>query len=707
MKPASRLTPYASRSHWGWDLLDSAIQWGLMAVLAFAPLAFGAVHSWAYGIVWGTLWVLVALWGVRAWLSPRVASGGWEIQWIQCPFQPCLILFGLWVLFQTLPLPISWLGWIQPRSVEPHALAAPLAGGVPSTMPISLYLHGTWVGIFHLWSYGALFYLALYHLRSRRDLIRMAILWAALGSFEAMYGLVEFLGGTHRIWWWTNPWGVGSVNGTFINRDHLAGYLEMTLLVSLGMLLSLRAEMREDPRLGWRGKLSRIARDDRWARGLLVSFLCVVMGAALLLSLSRGGAMALTVVLLPLSLLLLSREATRRYGIIGLVVFAGMILYAAPLGLEGLLRRFSRLEEDLAARQALWGSTWDMVVAFPSAGAGWGTYEWIVPRFKPEAFGESIIDHAHNDWAELWAETGLLGSGIVLAGVVLYLLAGFRIWKERREGWAVWLGFGALATVVVVGGHGFGEFLLHTQANALTLAGVMAWGWVVLNHDMREKNGKALRWPLRRIRLPGWVRPLVVLLLGGAHLLLGWEMMKHLLAEFKVPTERNSTVVAGEVRDPDLIRAAIDLEPDNAQRWAALAREVLSKGLSPQGRAWAEAKGIGARGESPGDDMGWARGFLGRAIRMNPTDPRHYAQMGWILASRPQWRKEGLAEYALRAAVRLEPTNGLHLFHLGHYLLLDGRTQEARRAMEEAVRLSPRLRGDAERDWALFKRKKS
>jgi O-antigen ligase len=678
------------------------IRWGLGAALVFAPLAFGAVHAWSYGTVWGILWVLVGLWiGRRWWIGART-GGPWEFRWVKAPFQPCMVFFALWILLQCVPLPAVLLGFLQPHAIEPYRTAEPLLGSIPSFLPLSLYPNVTWVGIYHLWSCGAMFFLMLYHLRTETHIRRFAFLWVLLGSFEALYGLSEYLAGTHRIWWWTNPYGVDSVNGTFLNRDHLAGFLEMTIVVGLGILLAMRAQMRKGHHLDWRGRLSRMARDDRWIRAGLLFFLCVLIGSALLLSLSRGGTLALLAVVLPISCLLMVRRTTRRYGIVGLALFVGMVAYTVPLGLDKLLQRFSDMEEGLAVRWEIWATAVAVGQRYPWVGSGLGTFEWVSREFKSERYGEAVLEHAHNDWLELWTEAGWIGLFAVLIGVGLYLAAGLRTWADRRNPWTVCLGFGALAVVVVLGVHSLGEHVLQTQANALTLSAVMAWGWVVLHHH-RNHRRDSLRWAHGRFAMPAWWGNLIMGLLAAVHLLLGVGMARHLLAEFLVPTERNSTVARRDVKEPRDLMDAIDLEPGNARRWALLGREILGRNVSASFDDWAQGHGVTTHGAFPGN-AGWARALLGKAIRLNPTDADLYEQMAWVLASKPEWRREGLSEQSLRTALTLDPRNGQRYFQLGHYLLLDGRYEGANALFQEAVRLSPALRAPVRNEWAMVEK---
>ncbi|MGQ9654180.1 MAG: hypothetical protein ACUVXD_08955 [Thermodesulfobacteriota bacterium] len=54
--------------------------------------------------------------------------------------------------------------------------------------------------------------------------------------------------------------------------------------------------------------------------------------------------------------------------------------------------------------------------------------------------------------------------------------------------------------------------------------------------------------------------------------------------------------------------------------------------------------------------------------------------------------------------MRLEPSSPSRQLHLGHYLLLDGRLQEAEGAFQEALRMAPHLKAHVEQGLRMFPR---
>src|SRR5579863_4633299 len=94
--------------------LDDAVIAGLVGLLAFAPLAFGAVHQWAYTLVETGAFALLILWMARVWLEgarpARTAIARTDLKRIARP----AALFALLLALQVVPLPPALLRTISP-----------------------------------------------------------------------------------------------------------------------------------------------------------------------------------------------------------------------------------------------------------------------------------------------------------------------------------------------------------------------------------------------------------------------------------------------------------------------------------------------------------------------------------------------------------------------------------------------------------------
>ena len=98
-------------------------------------------------------------------------------------------------------------------------------------------------------------------------------------------------------------------------------------------------------------------------------------------------------------------------------------------------------------------------------GAGLGSLETVYPRYQ-SVFPEGIVDHAHNDFAELMAETGTVGLVLALMGIGVFFFGAFHKFELKfgDVGGCIRLGAAVGCCGVLV--HSFSDFNLHIPANA-------------------------------------------------------------------------------------------------------------------------------------------------------------------------------------------------------------------------------------------------
>ena len=134
----------------------------------------------------------------------------------------------------------------------------------------------------------------------------------------------------------------------------------------------------------------------------------------------------------------------------------------APTGVDRLASNGSR-------RLVEWEKAWMTFLQHPLLGVGWGAYaaQSVILHVLPDfaRVQESVLfTHSHNSLLNLMAETGILGAGIVVAGIVWIYAALLRYWKDPIAMFAM-----ALATVSILHSlveyplwyyHLFGPFVL-------------------------------------------------------------------------------------------------------------------------------------------------------------------------------------------------------------------------------------------------------
>jgi hypothetical protein len=118
--------------------------------------------------------------------------------------------------------------------------------------------------------------------------------------------------------------------------------------------------------------------------------------------------------------------------------------------------RLFQIAGGVGPRLEKWGEAWQMFLAAPVLGAGFGQFAWH--HFLYQAAGGASLaagsfNHSHNIVLQLLAETGIAGA-LIIVGAVLAWLAGLRRVRFDLEWW--WL----LALLGVIGIHSLLEYPL-------------------------------------------------------------------------------------------------------------------------------------------------------------------------------------------------------------------------------------------------------
>ena len=108
-----------------------------------------------------------------------------------------------------------------------------------------------------------------------------------MGVFQALYGMFELYSKNPRILFYEKIYGLDSVTGTFVNRNHFSGYLEMIIPLTVGLVIA-RIDLFSLSGLKWRDKLLRLS-EKRPTINLLIIAGIIVMALAVIFSKSRSG----------------------------------------------------------------------------------------------------------------------------------------------------------------------------------------------------------------------------------------------------------------------------------------------------------------------------------------------------------------------------------------------------------------------------------
>ena len=452
---------------------DGWVFGGLIALLFWAPLPLGSNRMFAIGplVVWAVLLLLGTVWVWRhqpqaAW--SRLAGFRWPLL--------VLGLFAAWVWLQTMPLPQTVVALLSPETAAVQEGVAPFR--------LSLDVHQTGIYAALTTAYLACFVVVVMAVRDRHRLDRLAMWLVVGGVAQAVLGVVLFSAGlTYKIFFFDVIH--DRVKGSYGYHNHFAGYMELCLSMGIGLMLARLGNDR--PVAGnWRHKLAR-ALAFVLSPKMRLRMLLVVMVIALVLTRSRmgnAGFFAALLVVGALALMLTRRSAPAMVTLIISLVVIDVVVVGTWVGLEKVIDRVQdttlvtqrgRKEESVELRQDAARHAVDLVEAFPLTGTGGGTFYNTYIRYRTLRPG--YFNHAHNDYAELAADVGLVGLGLLGAFVLLTFGTSARTLATRRSALPRGIAFGVMMAVVALAIHSTVDFNLQHPANALLLMVILAMGW--------------------------------------------------------------------------------------------------------------------------------------------------------------------------------------------------------------------------------------
>ncbi|HKG14190.1 MAG TPA: O-antigen ligase family protein, partial [Pyrinomonadaceae bacterium] len=402
-------------------LAGRVVFYGSLLLVALSAVPYGSIEPWWASLFAAGVFTLGCLWALESLLT-----GGLRLRREHRPLLLPPLALALFSLFQTIPL----------------ARDASDAGGVVSTLrgAISADPFETYNFALRLLALTLLCAILLRFTTGRRRLTAVVLTVACVGASSALFGIIRqgAQGAETGFVLPSLPRGIGY--GQIISRNQFAFMMEMALGLSLGVAA---------------------ARGGRYASRLLYLSLALPAGAALILANSRGGILTLLCQLLFIFALAAPAWAGRRgarrvrdesdadarglkrraVSLVARAAAAGALVAVVSVavvwvGGERVVSNLSTVGEELAPQDAaaatrwntrrvdIWRATWEMFKDHPVAGVGLGGYWAAIPQYH-DASGEYTPQQAHNDYLELLASGGVIGSA-------LFLLFSFLLLRRAR-----------------------------------------------------------------------------------------------------------------------------------------------------------------------------------------------------------------------------------------------------------------------------------
>jgi O-antigen ligase len=368
------------------------------------------------------------------------------------------------MLFQLVPLPPHVVALISPNRWN-NASAARSATGfaLESWLPLSVAPAATLERLLYVVPAMATFAAVRELGRSWGTRHLWVIVAPVIGValIESWLGLGQFSAGQ------ADPTDPQLVRGTYVNRNHFAGLLELALPLAIMWAIAIWHKAKE--------------REERVSANAAIRASVLLVAAAFLLamviaSLSRMGFVAslFAIVVVALGWMFVRTRSVQAK----IPKWAWFIPLALPVGIFALFStnamvfRFADTpglrEVNSDGRMQIWIETVRLISAYKWSGTGLGAFEQgLFPwrHFAPDF----TFDFAHNDYLQVTAELGVVGGLSALAlGVWILWRPISVVLKSDSKHRALALGLiGALLGIAL---HSLVDFNLYIPSNALAVA---------------------------------------------------------------------------------------------------------------------------------------------------------------------------------------------------------------------------------------------
>jgi O-antigen ligase len=383
---------------------------GICVLLTFAVLAYGGVEEWSQAILEVCFAALLVIWALRTF--------AWQQEVIT--ISPLLLPLVVFLLVTLVQLIFHRTASTYDTRMQLQLLIIYII--LLILLPQAYHRMNHWRGL--LW------------------------FLMSLGFFVSVFGILQHLTFNGKLYWFRVMRYGGYPFGPYVNRNHFAGFAEILIPVALVPLV-----------------LGKVRRE----RLFLVGLFAVIPIVALLLSASRGGITSFAVEMVILFSLLLVRRLQSKYMLAGGVLVLCAILAVSWIGVQQVLQRFTNYESldvTMGKRASMRHDTFRIFLDHPALGTGLGTFQMVFPPYESN-YDARIVNHAHNDYLEVLAETGLAGGICCLWFLAILFIESVKGLKDLGGSFGAALNLSGLVGCCGLLVHSLVDFNLHIPANAL------------------------------------------------------------------------------------------------------------------------------------------------------------------------------------------------------------------------------------------------
>jgi len=453
-----------------------------ICIFIYSPIHYGSVLSLSKYIIEFLIFLISFLFLVQIELKNKPL----RINIVKLIPLICLIFL---CLLQTLPLPSGTHKLLSSSSFElwdnSRIILSKIGSdyGLPN-YTLSIYPFATINSTFLL---GSLIVFGVFLARFINSSKRLYLVLAPI----FLIGLVEALVGFFQSFYIYGIYNSQAAHGTFVNRNHYSGLLELIAPIVLGYAVSLNKNYFENFKLNIRALLD----SDHVYQQLPVYLLFILIISAIAFSKSRMGILSAGISIFTFYIFI-SIYSNQYKKILWFIIGTGIFIISLSLMIDlmPIIERF--MSSGYNQRFLVWKDSLNIIKNFPLFGSGLGTFKYIYPLYKENLKSGVDYHYAHNDYIHLLVETGLIGFTCLMTGLLILIrdaITFLNVQAKSGNSQAFFVTLGAFCSIVSILIHSIADFNLHIPSNALYFTTMIGIIYGVNSYNKAEPLGTRRR----------------------------------------------------------------------------------------------------------------------------------------------------------------------------------------------------------------------
>ncbi len=312
---------------------------------------------------------------------------------------------------------------------------------------------------------------AVYFVTLRMDnaqIRRMVAGIAVIAAISAALGLAQQATGPQSILRFYSPTNRDVPVGFFANTNHFAVFLACSLPLAAAWVATI--EPRKLPK-----------RKYLIGLGIYAALLALV----LIVGRSLAGIAFLIIAIFGSAHIVWGRFASGRAKMLFLTgVAVATVLAVGSMAAIGSGAIGAKFEDAPNSRGNMTPVTADAGNTMAPTGSGLGSFAPIYAMHQPDRYTSTTwVNHAHNDYAELYLELGVPGLLLIAAFLVWFVRTGYRIWRRRTEHNSL-IAQAACLSIALMLLHSLVDYPLRTAA----MASLFAMAVALVGRAITENN---------------------------------------------------------------------------------------------------------------------------------------------------------------------------------------------------------------------------